>query len=149
MRVTGFPEITWDRSARLRSFLNFGARLIIPSPWPKEGTASFGIAQRSEPLRKGRLRRKTVGIGMEADRPFAINLSTDAPPWASVELIEQTIRIWQPFSENRLGRDDALSFLFNVAELFDAVGLFAPREQEREDEAVHRPCESQQPRTGA
>jgi len=87
-------------------------------------------------------------IGMEADRPFASNLSTDAPRWASAELIEQTVHIWRPFSKNRLGRDDAVSILANVAELFDAVGLLVPREHEREDEEIHRPGESQQPRAG-
>ena len=71
-----------------------------------------------------------------------------APRWLSADLLEQTVRAWQPLTDEQLTPADAVSILVNVAELFDAVGLFAPREQEREDEAVHRPGESQQPRAG-
>ncbi len=75
-------------------------------------------------------------------------VATGPLAWVSPELIEQTINAWQPFTGEQLTPTDAVAILANVAELFDAFGLFAPREQEREDEAVHRPGESQQPRAG-
>jgi hypothetical protein len=77
-----------------------------------------------------------------AEGPF------ESPSWVPSELIDETIQAWQPLARGRLTPTDAVSILINVAELFDAVGLFAPREQEREDEAVDRPGESQQPRAG-
>jgi hypothetical protein len=90
-------------------------------------------------------RRVLIGCTQLRDRAEG---PSKAPSWVRPELIDETIRTWQPLASDQLTPTDAVSILANTAELFDAVGLFAPREQEREDEAVDRPGESQQPRAG-
>ena len=64
-----------------------------------------------------------------------------APGWVSSELIEQTIRVWQPIAGKPLNPTDALTILVNFAELFDAVGLL---EQGQGNEEVYRTGTGQQ-----
>lgn len=44
-----------------------------------------------------------------------------APSWITAELIEDTIRVWQPYYQQPLTPDDAVAMMMNVGELFDAV----------------------------
>ena len=48
-----------------------------------------------------------------------------APPWITTELIEDTIRVWQPYYHEPLTPDDAVAMMMNVGELFDAVSEVA------------------------
>jgi len=60
-----------------------------------------------------------------------------APAWVTGELIDQTIRVWQPYYAIRLTRDDAVEIILNVGRLYDSLSV------ERHDETVRRigPCE--------
>jgi hypothetical protein len=40
------------------------------------------------------------------------------PPWITPELIEKTIKVWQPYYGFQLTRDDALGILLSVSRLF-------------------------------
>jgi hypothetical protein len=40
-----------------------------------------------------------------------------APRWVTAELIEHTLRVWQPYYAERLTFDDALEMILNVAAL--------------------------------
>jgi len=40
-----------------------------------------------------------------------------APRWVTAELIEHTLRVWQPYYAERLSVDDALEMILNVAAL--------------------------------
>ena len=44
-----------------------------------------------------------------------------APEWVSPELIEQTLRIWQPYYDNQLVAEDALEIILNVGRLVGAL----------------------------
>ncbi|MBI1314923.1 hypothetical protein GC176_26825 [bacterium] len=43
------------------------------------------------------------------------------PDWITAELIEQTIRVWQPYDETPLTIDDAIEIIRNAGLLFDAL----------------------------
>ena len=43
------------------------------------------------------------------------------PDWITVELIEATVRTWQPYYEAPLTTDDAIEILRNAGLLFDAL----------------------------
>jgi hypothetical protein len=48
-----------------------------------------------------------------------------APPWITPELIEHTLRVWQPFYEHQLIPEDALEIIMSVdlvAELLSSGG---------------------------
>lgn len=54
--------------------------------------------------------------------PEGVALSrTAAPPWITAELIEQTIRVWQPYYAHPLTPDDAITMLLNVGTLWRAL----------------------------
>ncbi len=44
------------------------------------------------------------------------------PEWVTAELVEATIRIWQPYYEARLTPDDAVTMILNVGRLYEAFG---------------------------
>jgi hypothetical protein len=41
------------------------------------------------------------------------------PEWVTAELIEQTIRVWQPYYKSRLTPDDAVTMILNVGRLYE------------------------------
>ena len=43
------------------------------------------------------------------------------PDWITAELIEQTIRVWQPRYDATLTVDDAVTMLINVGRLYRAL----------------------------
>ena len=43
------------------------------------------------------------------------------PAWISSELIEDTIRVWQPYYEHRLTIDDAIQILIGVDRLLEVL----------------------------
>jgi hypothetical protein len=58
----------------------------------------------------------------EADRPTQPpDGAPGAPCWITTELIEATIRVWQPFYKNPLTRADALEILQRVGHLIDVL----------------------------
>ena len=44
-----------------------------------------------------------------------------APSWVTQELIDRTIRVWQPYYKAMLSADDALAMILNVARMFGVV----------------------------
>jgi len=49
-----------------------------------------------------------------------------APDWITAELIDATIRTWQPFYKDVLTVDDAVTILVDVGRLFDALSSRSP-----------------------
>ena len=43
------------------------------------------------------------------------------PGWITLELIEETMRVWQPYCTEPLTTSDACEILLNVAQLFDVL----------------------------
>ena len=44
-----------------------------------------------------------------------------APGWVTVDLINLTIRTWQPYYETILDPDEALTIILNAGRLFDVI----------------------------
>jgi hypothetical protein len=46
---------------------------------------------------------------------------TGTPDWITVELIEQTIRVWQPYYEAILTPEEAVTMILNVGRLYGVL----------------------------
>jgi hypothetical protein len=44
-----------------------------------------------------------------------------APAWVTAELIQETIRVWQPYYADPLTADDALAIILGVGRLFEVL----------------------------
>lgn len=44
------------------------------------------------------------------------------PAWVTIELIELTIRVWQPYYKAQLTPDDAVTMILGVGRLFEVFG---------------------------
>jgi hypothetical protein len=71
--------------------------------------------------------------------PPAVCVPSGAPTWVTLELIEQTLRVWQPFYQDQLISEDALEIIMSVGLLIEALSVGGYRE------TVHRPGSGQQP----
>ena len=49
-----------------------------------------------------------------------------SPDWITPELIEETIRVWQPYYEATLTPEDAVTMIIDVGRLFDALSSRYP-----------------------
>lgn len=49
-----------------------------------------------------------------------------APDWITAELIDATIRTWQPFYKDVLTAEEAVTMLVDVGRLFDAISSRSP-----------------------
>lgn len=50
-----------------------------------------------------------------------------APEWITPELIQITLKVWQPRYKAQLSEDDARIILLSVGRLFDTLALSRPR----------------------
>jgi hypothetical protein len=55
-----------------------------------------------------------------------IELPPGAPAWVSVEMVEQTLRVWQPRYETPLTTEDAVEILMGASGLMHALSLESP-----------------------
>ncbi len=53
------------------------------------------------------------------------------PEWITPELIEATIRTWQPYYKTPLTINDAIEIIRHAGRLFDALSLAAPESGNR------------------
>ena len=51
----------------------------------------------------------------------SLTVPVGAPQWVTVELIEHTIRVWQPFYQHQLIPNDALEIIRGVAGMVDVL----------------------------
>lgn len=70
--------------------------------------------------------------------PAAVRVPTGAPTWITAELIEHTIRIWQPFYEHRLISEQAVEIIMSAGRMVDLLS------SGDDHEAVRRTGKSQQ-----
>lgn len=49
-----------------------------------------------------------------------------APDWITPELVEATIRIWQPYYKDVLTPEEAVTMILDVGRLFDALSSRSP-----------------------
>lgn len=48
------------------------------------------------------------------------------PDWVTTELVEQTIRVWQPYYEATLTTEEAVTMILNVGRLYQALSSGSP-----------------------
>jgi hypothetical protein len=53
-------------------------------------------------------------------------LPAGAPDWITPELIEATIRTWQPYYQATLTPDEAVTMILDVGRLFEALSSRSP-----------------------
>lgn len=56
----------------------------------------------------------------------ANSVPAGAPAWVTEELIEQTIRVWQPYYPDPLTTDDAVAIIQGVGRLIDVLSKGSP-----------------------
>lgn len=54
-------------------------------------------------------------------KPPAAAVPLGAPAWVTAELIEHTLRVWQPFYEDQLIPEDALEIIMSVDRVSDLL----------------------------
>jgi hypothetical protein len=59
-------------------------------------------------------------------RERVVEVPAGAPRWVMVELIEQTIRVWQPYYANPLTVDDALAIMLAAVRLMESLSRKGP-----------------------
>jgi hypothetical protein len=50
-----------------------------------------------------------------------VGIDPNVPAWITPELIEQTIKVWQPYYTSPLQPDDAVTMILGVGQLFDTL----------------------------
>lgn len=63
---------------------------------------------------------------------------SDAPAWVTPEMIEKTLKVWQPYYEQELIPEDALAIIMGVGRILEFL-------TEGSDETIRRPSSRQQP----
>ncbi len=66
----------------------------------------------------------------EPPRP-QVAVPAGAPSWVTPELIEHTLRVWQPFYQHQLIPEDALEMIRGVAEIVEVLSSGADHETVR------------------
>jgi hypothetical protein len=72
-------------------------------------------------------------------KPTLVAVPAGAPAWVTPELIEHTLRVWQPFYQDQLIPEDALAIIMSVGRLVDVLSGVTHHE------TVRRTRPSQQP----
>lgn len=72
-------------------------------------------------------------------KPLPLTLPAGAPRWVTVELIEHTIRVWQPFYRDQLIPEDALEIIMGIGRMVEVLSSGG------DHETVRRPSKGQQP----
>lgn len=74
----------------------------------------------------------------ETSRPAA-EVPAGAPAWVTPELIEHTLRVWQPFYQHQLIPNDALEIIRGVAGIVDVLSSGADHETVRRIGSCEQP----------
>ena len=72
-------------------------------------------------------------------KPLSLTLPAGAPQWVTIELIEHTIRVWQPFYRDQLIPEDALEIIMGIGRMVEVLSSGG------DHETVRRPSTRQQP----
>jgi hypothetical protein len=67
-------------------------------------------------------RRATKSIATGTSKS-ATALPPGTPAWISLELVEETVRVWQPRYERPLTTEDAVTILVNAGRLMNVLSL--------------------------
>lgn len=68
--------------------------------------------------------RRRVSLHCEAEGTASIPLPAGTPAWISSELVEQTLKVWQPRYSEPLSVEDAISILTGASGLMRTLAVF-------------------------
>ncbi len=68
----------------------------------------------------------------------------ERPRWMTDELVEKTIRHFQPKSSQPFGEADAVQVLLSLSQLLEATGMLKLRSDYEHEEEIHRMGEGEQ-----
>ena len=68
-------------------------------------------------------RKKDCNVAGGA-RPGIVPAGT--PDWITADLIEATIRVWQPYCDDLLSPEEAVTMILNVGRLYQALSSGTP-----------------------
>jgi hypothetical protein len=71
-----------------------------------------------------RSNRQRDGAKQEDAKPGIV--PAGAPDWITAELIEQTIRVWQPFYAEVVTPEEAVTMILNVGRLYEVLSSGSP-----------------------
>jgi hypothetical protein len=110
-----------------------GCAARVAAPLPVHGSSSFprglqsaGVSQRHkrfnprsnrQAVDRGRQDRGDEGRGQCGD----VAARAAVPAWITPELIEETIRVWQPYYATRLAPEDAVIMIRDMGRLFGVL----------------------------
>lgn len=66
-------------------------------------------------------RRGAISMNVELVAMPAIALPQGTPAWVTPQLVERTLRVWQPRYASPLSVDDAVTMILAVGRLYDVV----------------------------
>ena len=56
-----------------------------------------------------------------SEKPPSVKVPPGAPAWVTPELIEHTLRVWQPYYDDHLIPEDALAMILNIGRIFEVL----------------------------
>ena len=68
--------------------------------------------------------RRRVSLHCESEESASIHLPAGTPAWISSELVEQTLKVWQPRYSEPLSVEDAIAILTGASGLMRALAAF-------------------------
>ena len=60
-------------------------------------------------------------VARDLSRSDTNRVPAGAPVWVTSELIDHTLRVWQPYYAEPLTADDALAIIQNISQLIEVV----------------------------
>lgn len=82
------------------------------------------------------VRRTRKLVSVDSTTPPVV--PSDAPAWVTPEMIEKTLKVWQPYYEQELIPEDALAIIMGVGRIFEFLA------EGHSDETIRRPGSRQQ-----
>lgn len=71
--------------------------------------------------------------------PDAVRVPAGAPAWITPELIEHTLRVWQPYYEEPLIPENAVEIIMNIGRLVEVLSCGADHEAVRRSRSRKQP----------
>jgi hypothetical protein len=77
-------------------------------------------------------------VNRNGDDELVGDSEMDRPRWMSDELVEKTIRHFQPKSSQPFGKAEAVQVLLSLSQLLEATGLLKLEIDDEDEEEIHR-----------
>ena len=65
--------------------------------------------------------RSSKKVALHKDEAASVVVPAGVPAWITPELIEETIKVWQPYYEQPLTKNEALEIIESVSRLLNSL----------------------------